>query len=160
MQVLFLTMDSPAEQFREWIHHHTDKKPREILDYFCHFMTSSFSTYDWVGIYILKGDKLILASFSGDDTEHKEIKIGDGLCSLAILRDKTVNEPNVKGNTEYLACFPTTESELVVPIRSNGKAVGEIDIDSDTPSAFSIDDEKEIEMLSTILSSTVSQLVD
>jgi GAF domain-containing protein len=42
----------------------------------------------------------------------------------------------VKARPEYLACFPSTRSEIVVPIMRGAKCVGEIDIDSDTPAAF------------------------
>jgi GAF domain-containing protein len=83
----------------------------------------------------------MLKNFSGDETEHKKIKIGDGLCSLAVLRNEIVNEKDVKSNKTYLACFPSTNSEIVVPVRMQGEPIGEIDVDSDTKNAFGVRDE-------------------
>ncbi len=98
--------------------------------------------YDWTGIYVVKGGKLVLVSYDGEKTDHDVISLGDGLCSLAIVRNDVVNEFDVRSNDKYLACFPSTRSELVVPIRFEGKAIGELDIDSDKTGAFSDRDEK------------------
>ena len=38
---------------------------------------------------------------------------------------------NVRKDNRYLACFITTKSEIVVPIKRNNIVIGEIDIDSD-----------------------------
>lgn len=127
----------------------TDRSPGEWL---CKVLRDNVKTYNWVGIYVVKGDKLVLDCFAGEKTEHEQITIGDGLCSLAIVKDSTVNEPEVKKNSAYLACFPSTESEIVVPIRKNGKPVGEIDIDSDTRAAFSKEDEIFLSEIADILS--------
>ena len=59
---------------------------------------------------------LNLAAYHGEATEHVSIKLGEGLCSLAINEDRVVNEADVKGNGKYLACFINTNSELVVPV--------------------------------------------
>lgn len=149
-------MDSVISVLLEWIESSRDKSRKEILDHVCDFLRSRVDAYNWVGIYVVDGDYLKLFSYSGEETEHKRIKIGDGLCSLAILKNRTVNEPDVKSNTDYLACFPSTESELVVPISHNGKAVGEIDIDSDTRSAFTMSDEKSMDILAVHISSLVA----
>ena len=103
----------------------------------CDELRKRFERYNWTGIYLLKEEKLVLAAYSGERTEHEVIPLGEGLCSLAIVKDQVVLEPDVKSNTEYLACFPSTNSEIVVPIRLNGRAIGEIDIDSDARDAFS-----------------------
>jgi GAF domain-containing protein len=60
---------------------------------------------------------------------------------LAARTAATVNVPDVRQDPRYLACFPHTRSELVVPIITEGQVVGEIDIDSDTPAAFTKEDE-------------------
>ena len=43
---------------------------------------------------------------------------------------------DVHADPRYLSCSIKTKSEIVVPIRAHGKVVGEIDIDSHTPAAF------------------------
>jgi hypothetical protein len=43
---------------------------------------------------------------------------------------------DVSADPRYLACSLETRLEIVIPIRANGKIVGEIDIDSHTRNAF------------------------
>ncbi|MGC8629809.1 MAG: GAF domain-containing protein [Thermoplasmata archaeon] len=61
--------------------------------------------------------------------------------------------PDVKSNSDFIVCFVSTESELVVPIRKNGKVIGEIDIDSDTKNAFDRSDEQFISVIAEIIAS-------
>ena len=130
----------------------------ELMQYVCDNLSSVNSKYNWTGIYVLRNGKLKLQAFCGKETEHVEINLGDGLCSMAITEDDVVNEPEVKSNTRYLACFPETESELVVPIRFNGKPIGELDIDSDTKAAFTEDDEKYLLDLCDLISGRINEL--
>jgi GAF domain-containing protein len=44
---------------------------------------------------------------------------------------------DVTKDPRYLACSLETKSEIVVPIFVRGKVVGELDIDSHFPAAFS-----------------------
>lgn len=151
-------MEKVVEELLSWLDASSGESPTRILDHVCEFLKEGIDTYDWVGIYVVEGDSLKLHSYSGEETEHVKIKIGDGLCSLAVLRNETVNEPDVKSNSEYLACFPSTESELVVPVMHEGKAVGEIDIDSDTKAAFGMRDEKLMAVLADRISSAVARV--
>lgn len=100
-----------------------------------------FKNFDWVGIYRLNPslkDTLELATYLGAPTEHIRIPISRGICGAAVREGRTLNIPNVKSDPRFIACSLSTESELVVPIRtSTGKIVAEIDIDSDEPRAFS-----------------------
>ncbi len=130
----------------------------ELMQYVCDNLSSVNAKYNWTGIYVLRNGKLKLQAFCGKETEHVEINLGDGLCSMAITEDDVVNEPEVKSNTKYLACFPETESELVVPIRFNGKPIGELDIDSDTKAAFTQDDEQYLLELCNLISGRINEL--
>ena len=56
----------------------------------------------------------------------------------------------------YLACFPSTRSEIVVPIHLDGRVVGEIDIDSDRPAAFGDDDRAFLERVAELIAGSVS----
>jgi GAF domain-containing protein len=58
----------------------------------------------------------------------------------------------VNADERYLACFPSTRSEIVVPIRYEGRVVGEIDIDSDRPAAFGQDDREFLERVAELIS--------
>ncbi len=129
-----------------------------VLQFVCDLLRREDSRYNWVGFYIVKGEELVLDAFSGEETEHVRIKIGDGLCSLAVLKNETVNEADVKSNTTYLACFPSTASEIVVPVRIGDKPIGEIDIDSDTKSAFGMKDEQFLSEIANLVSKQVESL--
>jgi GAF domain-containing protein len=108
--------------------------------------------YNWVGIYLLDGDTLVLGPFRGAETEHVRIPIGQGICGLAARTAATVNVPDVNQDSRYLACFLSTRSELVVPIFDpDGKVVGEIDNDSDTVNAFTQVDESVVERIARLL---------
>jgi GAF domain-containing protein len=58
----------------------------------------------------------------------------------------------VKADDRYLACFPSTRSEIVVPIAYEGRVVGEIDIDSDQPGAFGSEDQAFLERVAVLIS--------
>jgi len=114
------------------------KKLKAILD----GLRKEFSKYNWIGIYVLRNEKLELLVYSGDkETEHKVIPIDKGLCGMAVREKRIVNVYDVTNNPFYLQCFAETKSELVVPVYKNGEIIGEIDIDSYTIGAFNKGDE-------------------
>jgi GAF domain-containing protein len=102
------------------------------------FLNSSVPTYSWVGIYLVEGKDLVLDAWAGPAaTEHTRIPIGRGVCGFAAKAGRTEIVSDVGKDPRYLQCFPTTKSEIVVPILSQGSVVGEIDIDGDQLDAFS-----------------------
>jgi putative methionine-R-sulfoxide reductase with GAF domain len=104
--------------------------------------------YSWVGIYWRDGEELVLGPWDGPEaTEHVRIDVGDGICGLAARNNETVVVDDVDEAPEYLACFPQTKSEIVVPLMFDGRAIGEIDIDSDSRAAFGDSDKSELERL-------------
>jgi GAF domain-containing protein len=109
--------------------------------------------FNWVGIYRVEGNDLVLHEWKGPEaTEHTRIPVGQGICGLAARTGETVNVPDVNADPRYLSCFPSTRSELVVPITSpDGTVIGEIDIDSDTPGEFSAAEVDAVERVATWL---------
>ena len=96
-----------------------------------------FDHYSWVGIYLVEGNDLVLGPWRGPHaTEHVRIPVGVGICGAAAATGQTEIVDDVNADERYLACFPSTRSEIVVPIAYEGQVVGEIDIDSDRPVAF------------------------
>src|SRR3954464_4075109 len=101
------------------------------------YVASLSPRFNWVGIYILKGSVLELGPVVGATTEHRRIPVGKGICGTAVAENKDLNVPNVRKASNYLACSGNTQSELVVLIRdSEGKILGQIDIDSHVENAF------------------------
>jgi L-methionine (R)-S-oxide reductase len=105
------------------------------------------STWDWVGVYLLVGDTLVLGPYVGEPTEHVNIPIGVGVCGTAVQRDTNMLVDDVRAQDNYLACSLHTRSELVVLIRDRGEVVGQFDIDSDQVGAFGPQDEQLLERL-------------
>jgi len=110
-------------------------------------LQASMPHYDWVGIYLLDKDVLNLGPYRGNPTSSPRVQVDRGICGAAVRDKKTIMVPDVKKDPRYLECTFETQSEIVVPIISGDKVVGEIDIDSDTVDAFSKNDE---EFLDTI----------
>jgi putative methionine-R-sulfoxide reductase with GAF domain len=112
-----------------------------------------FEHYSWVGIYFVEGDELVLGPWKGSQaTEHVRIPVGEGICGAAAASGRTEVVDDVRADPRYLACFPATKSEIVVPIRYDGRVVGEIDIDSDRPAAFTQDDRAFLERVALLIS--------
>jgi len=125
---------------------------REKCQSLCGCLRDLDSRYDWVGIYWVKGAELILGPWSGRQaTEHKKIPISEGICGAAVREGKTIIVDDVQKDPRYLACFLETRSEIVVPIRKNGKVIGEIDIDGKEVGAYNDDDRKLLESLADFI---------
>jgi L-methionine (R)-S-oxide reductase len=108
--------------------------------------------YSWVGIYLVDGDDLVLGPWRGPQaTEHVRIPVGQGVCGAAAASGETEIVDDVNADPRYLACFPSTRSEIVVPIAHDGRVVGEIDIDSDRPAAFGDEDRELLERVAVLL---------
>jgi L-methionine (R)-S-oxide reductase len=112
-----------------------------------------FEDYSWVGIYLVEGDALVLGPWQGPEaTEHVRIPVGEGICGAAAATGVTEVVDDVNADPRYLACFPSTRSEIVVPISYEAQVVGEIDIDSDRPAAFDADDREFLESVAVLIS--------
>lgn len=115
-------------------------------------LRTMISHFDWVGIYMRQLDDLVLIAWNGPkETEHTRIPIGAGICGLAAKRKETVTVDDVSGDSRYLACFPQTRSELVVPLLGKEDVIGEIDIDSDTLATFTNEDRSLVEQVAGTL---------
>jgi L-methionine (R)-S-oxide reductase len=112
----------------------------------------SFEDYSWVGVYLVEGDDLVLGPWKGPEaTEHVRIPVGQGICGAAAASGRTEVVDDVNADPRYLACFPSTRSEIVVPIAYEDQVVGEIDIDSDRPAAFGDDDRAFLEQVAALI---------
>jgi putative methionine-R-sulfoxide reductase with GAF domain len=112
-----------------------------------------FEHYSWIGIYLVEGDELVLGPWQGPEaTEHVRIPVGQGICGAAAASGETEIVDDVNTDPRYLACFPSTRSEIVVPISYEGRVVGEIDIDSDRPAAFGTEDRTFLERVAVLIS--------
>lgn len=115
----------------------------------CQVLNTELPYFDWTGFYFRDGHKeeLVLGPYVGAETDHVWIPFGKGICGQVAVSGETFMVPDVSAQENYLACSTETKSEIVVPIFKNGKNIGQIDIDSHTPNAFSEDDRQLLEWL-------------
>ena len=115
----------------------------------CELLQESVPYYDWVGFYFKNGDKeeLKLRSFAGEPTDHTIIPFGKGICGQVAVSNKNFMVPDVKAQTNYIACSINVKAEIVIPLFLNGENMGQIDIDSHTPDPFNIEDERFLEFV-------------
>jgi L-methionine (R)-S-oxide reductase len=112
-----------------------------------------FDRYSWVGIYLVEDGDLVLGPWAGPQaTEHVRIPVGQGICGAAAASGRTEVVDDVNADPRYLACFPSTRSEIVVPIAFERRVVGEIDVDSDQPAAFDEADRAFLERVALLVS--------
>jgi L-methionine (R)-S-oxide reductase len=115
-------------------------------------LRESSDHFDWEGIYLVRGNDLVLEAYAGDEeTEHLKIPMGQGICGYAAKEETTIVVPDVSKDSRYLACFASTRSEIVVPIKGRSGVLGEIDIDSSRLSAFNKRDQEILEKAASLL---------
>ena len=121
---------------------------RRVVD----LLHDRFDAYSWIGIYFVEGDELVLGPWRGPQaTEHVRIPVGQGICGAAAASGRTEIVDDVNADPRYLACFPSTRSEIVVPVRYDDIVVAEIDIDSDEQAAFGEADREFLERVAELL---------
>ena len=116
--------------------------------------------YNWTGFYWLDpgdAETLVLGAFVGEPTPHVRIPVSQGICGAAVALGETVVVDDVHADPRYLSCSIKTKSEIVVPIRAHGKVVGEIDIDSHAPAAFTEIDRQFLEETARIVGSFIER---
>lgn len=114
--------------------------------------------YNWVGFYMLEEKPasaqprmLVLGPFQGAMTPHTRIPLNQGICGAAASTGKTVVVDDVGLDDRYLPCSTEARSEIVVPVFVRGKVVGELDIDSHFPAAFSGQDRGLVEYCASLV---------
>jgi GAF domain-containing protein len=111
--------------------------------------------FHWVGVYLLQGKELVLGPYVGKDTLHMRIPLDQGICGAAASTGQTLIVDDVNADPRYLACSLETRSEIVVPIKRQGQVLGEIDIDSDQPAAFTHLDRELLEAVAAMLANKI-----
>jgi GAF domain-containing protein len=101
---------------------------------------------NWLGIYVLRGDELVLGPFQGKPA-CVHIDVGSGVCGTAAASLQTQRVADVHAFPGHIVCDAASRSEIVVPLIVNGSLVGVLDIDSPTPDRFSKGDQAGIEQL-------------
>jgi len=101
---------------------------------------------NWLGIYVRRGDELVLGPFQGN-TACVHIPIGDGVCGTAAASGATQRVDDVHAFPGHIVCDAASRSELVVPLEIGGELVGVLDIDSPSLKRFTPGDQAGVERL-------------
>lgn len=110
----------------------------------------NFKDINWAGFYLLNDGELILGPFQGK-VACIRITLGDGVCGSAARQRKSLVVDDVHSFPGHIACDPSSNSELVIPLISNGKLYGVLDLDSPIHNRFNQSDREIFEDLAKIL---------
>ena len=113
---------------------------------FVGLLYNAIDNINWLGVYVLRGDELVLGPFQGKPA-CVHIALDEGVCGAAASTLQTQRVADVHAFPGHIACDPDSRSELVVPLVVNGDLVGVLDIDSPEPGRFSETDQSGVEML-------------
>ena len=105
---------------------------------------------NWAGFYILRGNELVLGPFQGRPACVR-IAMGKGVCGTAAAKRATLVVPDVNAFPGHIACDAASRSEIVVPLLSEGKLAGVLDVDAPKENRFDGDDRVGLERVVKIL---------
>ena len=105
---------------------------------------------NWVGFYLVNGDKLYLGPFQGD-VACTIIPKGKGVCGTSFEKKETIIVPNVNEFKGHIACSSLSKSEIVVPIIKDNEVVALIDVDAPIYDRFNNEDKDFLEEVAKIL---------
>eukprot|EP01101_Sappina_pedata_P000359 TRINITY_DN10383_c0_g1_i1.p1 TRINITY_DN10383_c0_g1~~TRINITY_DN10383_c0_g1_i1.p1 ORF type:complete len:164 (-),score=61.66 TRINITY_DN10383_c0_g1_i1:68-559(-) len=108
---------------------------------------------NWVGFYFVRANQLVLGPFMGLPACIR-IPIGKGVCGTTVEKKSSILVKDVHQFPGHIACDSASESEIVVPIVVDGKAVGVFDIDSPHLGGLS---EGDLEMFEKIVEAIVAE---
>ena len=113
---------------------------------FVALLYNALDDVNWLGIYVLRGDELVLGPFQGQPA-CVHIAVGSGVCGTAAATLETQRVDDVHAFPGHIVCDAASRSEIVVPLVIDGALVGVLDIDSPSLERFSADDQAGIERL-------------
>ena len=105
---------------------------------------------NWAGFYLMKDGMLVLGPFQGNPACIR-IPVGRGVCGTAAKTLQTQLVPDVHLFPGHIACDAQSQSEIVIPLLSEGKLIGVLDIDSPVKNRFDNEDQQGLEQLAQCL---------
>lgn len=108
-------------------------------------LNETLDEINWVGFYLWEEEteQLVLGPFQGK-VACIRIDSGKGVCGTSFERKETVLVPDVNEFPGHIVCDAASQSEIVVPLIVDGKAIGVLDVDAPIKNRFG---EEEKEML-------------
>jgi len=98
--------------------------------------------FDWVGFYrVVSPGLLKIGPYQGGHG-CLVIPFDKGVCGACARTQETQIVPDVNDIEDHIACSSSTQSEIVLPVRANGKLIAVLDVDSDRLNDFDENDAK------------------
>ncbi|WP_235841494.1 GAF domain-containing protein [Cereibacter azotoformans] len=100
---------------------------------------------DWTGFYrVTEPEVLKIGPYQGSHG-CLVIPFGRGVCGAAARTGEIQLVPDVEAFPDHIACSSSTRSEIVLPVRNGeGRLLGVLDLDSNTPAAFTEEDARSV----------------
>jgi GAF domain-containing protein len=129
---------------------------KDSLNFICEFLQKNIKGYDWVGYYFHNDkNQLVLKTYFGLKTDHTIIPFGKGICGQTAESNMHIIVDDVNDEENYISCNINVKSEIVVPLFSNNKNIGQIDIDSNTIGRFTLDDLKFLKKINILIAKKI-----
>jgi GAF domain-containing protein len=97
---------------------------------------------DWTGFYRVTAPEMLKIGPYQGGHGCLVIPFSRGVCGAVARTGQVMNVPDVDAFAGHIACASSTRSELVLPVWNGaGRLLGVLDLDSNTPSAFTAADE-------------------
>lgn len=107
---------------------------------------------DWTGFYRFTGPEMLKIGPYQGGHGCLVIPFSRGVCGAAARTGQVQIVPDVDAFPGHIACAASTRSEIVLPVwNGQGRLLGVLDLDSDTPAAFT---ETDAMRLAAILAET------
>ncbi len=81
------------------------------------------------------------------DTSGFDVKLGEGVVGWVAQTRQSARVGDVQHDARYVPTYPATRSELAVPLLMADRLIGVMNVESETLNAFTLDDERLLEVL-------------
>jgi GAF domain-containing protein len=109
---------------------------------------------NWAGFYRAIDGELVLGPFCGKPACIR-IKWGQGVCGAAAASGESQRVDDVHAFPGHIACDAASRSELVVPVKREGRVIAVIDLDAPREGRFDAEDQAGIEALAQLLAARI-----
>ena len=105
----------------------------------------------WIGFYFLHENHLVLGPFQGTPA-CVFLSLEEGVCATCAREKKTILVPDVHRFSGHVACDPSSQSEIAVPVYAEANDLRAIlDVDSNVLNDFDEVDKEHLEKIAESL---------
>lgn len=105
---------------------------------------------NWAGFYLMRRGRLVVGPFQGRPA-CIHIETGKGVCGTAVDKGASVTVPDVHAFPGHIACDSASASEIVIPVRREGRIAAVLDIDSPRKDRFYEEDRLGLEEIVRVM---------